>query len=87
MNQGDCATEKSAMHQLAFEDEGHRLEAAMRMRAERQAAIVWWINLRAVMVEEKEWVDLLHAWARHRAARDEICNVIAMGCVDGADGF
>jgi hypothetical protein len=28
------------MHQLALEDEGDRLEAAVRMRAERQAAIV-----------------------------------------------
>ena len=47
-----------AVRQLAVEDEGDGLEAAVRMRAERQAAVVRRIDLRAVVVQEQEGIDL-----------------------------
>ena len=50
----------------------------MRMRAERQAAIVRGINLRPMVIEEKKRVDLLHARARNWTARDEIRDVVAV---------
>src|SRR5690606_4032809 len=58
----------------------------MRMRAERQAAIVGRVGLRPVMVEEEEGIDLRDARARQRAARDEIADVVTKAVVDGADG-
>jgi hypothetical protein len=47
------------VRKLAVEDERHRLESAMRVWSERQAAIVGRIRLRTVVIEEEERVDLV----------------------------
>ena len=69
----------------SLDDEGHRLAAAMRMRAERQAAIVRRIDLRPVMVEEEERIDLLQPRPRQRPAGDEIAHIVAKSWVNGGD--
>ena len=66
------------VHEFAVENERHRFEAAMRMRPERQAAIVRRINLRPVVIQEQEWVDLRHARPRQGTARHEIRDVVAL---------
>src|SRR6185295_9690405 len=66
---------------LAVDDEGHRLEAAMRMRAERQPAVAGRVDLRAVVVEEEERVERVERRARQRSPRDEIADVVAMRVV------
>ena len=65
------------MRELARQDEGDGLETAVRMRAERQAAIARRIDLRAVMVQEQERIDLLDVAARHGPPRREIGDVVA----------
>lgn len=72
------------MAQLAIENERHRLEAAMRMRAKRQAVIVRRISLRAVMVQKQKRIDLRYARTRQRPSRDEIADIVANGFVLGA---
>jgi hypothetical protein len=67
------------MRQLAFQDEGDRLETAMRVRTKRKAAVVRRIDLRAVVIEEQERVHLRHARTRKRAAGDEVADVVAVG--------
>jgi hypothetical protein len=73
------------MHQFTLKDERHRLEAAMRMRAERQAAVVRTINLRPVVIEEQERIDLLHTRAWHRPARNKIADIVTVRWMDTAD--
>jgi hypothetical protein len=57
-----------AVGQQAVEDEGDGLEAAVRMRTERQAAVVRRIDLRPVVVQEEEGIDLLDVRSRQRDA-------------------
>jgi hypothetical protein len=73
--------------ELALQDEGHGLEAAMGMRPERQAVAVRRIDLRAMVVEKQEGIDLVDPRTRHRPARDEVGDVVALGGVDGDDGL
>ncbi|RAN38247.1 hypothetical protein HY11_00105 [Hyphomonas pacifica] len=73
--------------EFAFQNEGDRLKAAMRVRAEGQAAIVRRIDLRPVMVQEEERADVANPAPRDRAAGDEIANIVPHGGVDGDDGF
>jgi hypothetical protein len=64
------------VRQLAFEHEGHGLEPAVRMRAERQPPVVRRIDLRAVVIEEQERVDLLDAGSGQRPPGDEVGDVV-----------
>ena len=78
-----------AMRELAGQDERDGLETAMRMRAERQAAIARRIDLRAVVIQEYERVDLLDFLTRHGPACREIGDVVAhrgMRALDGLSG-
>ena len=68
---------------LAGENEGHRLEAAMRVRAEGQPAIVRRIDLRPVMIDEQERVEALRR--RQRPPGDEIADIVALGRVKAKD--
>ena len=80
------AAARVVVRQLALQDEGHGLEAAMRMRSERQAAIVRRIGLRPVMVQEQEGIDLLDPRPRHGPARHQVSDVVAVGRVPAQDG-
>ena len=73
------------VRQLAFEDEGDGLEAAVRMRAEGEAGIARPIGLRAMVVEEQESADPLQPGAGDRTPGDEIADVVAMGRMDAQD--
>jgi hypothetical protein len=72
--------------EIAFENEGHRLEAAVRMRTERQAVVSGLIDLRAVMIQEKERIDLIEARSRHRPPGDEVSDIVAAGGMDPGNG-
>src|SRR5690606_21641989 len=74
------------MREVACEDEGYRLEAAMRVRPERQSVVTGRIDLRPVMVEEQERIDLRKVRPGHRPPRHEVGNVVALGRVNGSDG-
>ncbi len=65
------------VHEFAVEDERHGFEAAMWMRPEWQAVIVRTIDLRPMVIQEQEWVDLRHARPRQGATCHEIRDVIA----------
>ena len=54
---------------------------------ERQAAIVRRIDLRPVVIEEEERIDLPHLRPRHRPARDEIGDVVAMRRMEAENGL
>src|SRR5579884_225019 len=73
------------MGEAPIEDEGYGLEPSMWMWTKRQPMIVGRICLRTVMIEEKEWADLINVRTRQWAARDEISNVIARSFVHSAD--
>jgi hypothetical protein len=75
------------VRELALHDEGDGLEAAVRVRPERQPAVVRRIDLRAVVVEEQERVDLLHVRPGERAARHELTDVVAVRSVLPVDGL
>src|ERR1700682_81821 len=66
------------VRQLAVQDKGDRLEPAMRMRAERQATVVCRIDMRAVVVEEQERVDLFHPGAGNRPPGGEVADVVSI---------
>src|SRR5436305_1756834 len=65
------------VRELAFEDESDGLEAAMRMRAERQALVVRRINLRPVVIEEEKGIDLVERRPGKRTTRDQVADVVA----------
>lgn len=71
------------MGKVALEDEGHRLETTVRVWAEGQALIIGRVDLRTVMIEEQEGVDLLDVRSRQRPACHEVGDVVAMGGMDG----
>jgi hypothetical protein len=66
-----------AVCELARQDERDGFETAMRMRAERQTAVARRIDLRSMVIQEQEWIDLLDLGARHGPARREIGDVVA----------
>jgi hypothetical protein len=66
-----------AVRQQAVEDEGDGLEPAMRMRAEGQAAVARRVDLRAVVVEEQERIDLVEMGAGHGTLGDQVADVVA----------
>src|SRR5690606_37245401 len=70
----------------ACEAEGYRLEAAMRVRPERQPVVTGRIDLRPVMVEEQERNDLRKVRPGHRPPRDDVGAVVAQGSGKGRDG-
>ncbi len=76
-----------AVGQRPLQHEGHRLEAAMRMRAEGQAAIVRRIDLRAVVIEEEKGAQLVDLLPGQGAPRDEIGDIVAIGLVQANDGL
>ena len=53
------AAARIEVRELPVEDERDGLEPAVRVRAERQAAVARRIDLRSVVVQEQERVDLL----------------------------
>jgi hypothetical protein len=55
------------------------------MRAERQAAIVRRIDLRPMMIEEKEGIDLGNPRPGQRPARDEIRYIVAKRRMDAGN--
>ncbi len=57
----------------------------MRMRAEWEAAIARWINLRAMVIQEEKWIHLLNTRSRYGPPCDKIRDVIAMRGMDGED--
>src|SRR5688572_4014988 len=74
------------MSELAGQDERHGLEAAVRMRAERQAAVPRRIDLWAVVIQEQERIDLLDVAAGHGAPCRQIRDVVAHGRMRALDG-
>ena len=73
------------MRQRALENEGDGLEAPVRMRPERQPAIVGGIDLRPVMVEEQERIELVEPRTRQWPAGREIADIVADRSVLGDD--
>ena len=69
------------MGEAAFENEGHRLEPAMRVRTEGQPAIAGRVSLWAVMVEKQERIDLWKSRAGNRTARRQVLNIVAHSAV------
>jgi hypothetical protein len=65
-----------AMGERTLDDERDRLEAAMGMRAERQPVIVRRIDLRPVMVQKQEWIDLFDLVVRQGSLRAQIPDII-----------
>ncbi len=76
-----------AMRQLAFENEGNGLEAAVRMRPERQAIVIAPIRLGSMMIEEQKRIEHGDRRPRDRPARNQIGNVIAKGRMVALDGL
>jgi hypothetical protein len=74
-----------AVREQAVEDKRDGLEPAVRMRAERQAAVVRRIDLRAVVIQEQERVDLVEMRSRHGALGDEVADVVAQRGVYAPD--
>jgi hypothetical protein len=72
--------------EVAQQNEGDRLEAAVRVRSERQTAIVGLIALRAVVVQKQEGIDLRQARGRQRPARGQIADIVTKGRVLLLDG-
>nr|WP_229477079.1 hypothetical protein [Massilia rubra] len=52
------------VHQGAVDDEGHGVEAAVRMRPERQATVARRVVLRTMVIEKQEGIDLLDVRSR-----------------------
>jgi hypothetical protein len=73
------------MREASGENEGYRLEAAMRMGSKREPPIVRRIDLRTMMVEEQEWIDLRQAGRWKRAARREISDIVADCAMNGGN--
>ncbi|GEM_PF-5825216 len=71
------------MSEATFKDKGYRLKSAMRMRAEGKAAIVRWLGLRPMVVEEQERVDLRQAGPRDGPARHQILDIVTHCPVKG----
>ena len=65
------------VRELAFEDEGDRLETAVRMRPEGQPLIVGRIDLWPVVIEEEEGAEMAQARAGKRATGLKVGNVVA----------
>jgi hypothetical protein len=74
-----------AVGQLAGQDERHRLEAAVRVRPERQSGVLRRVDLRPVVVEEEERVDLRDTGAGQRPAGDQFVDAVAMRRVQAPD--
>lgn len=67
------------MRQTAGQDEGDRLEAPVRVRAEREAIVVRRVGLRPMMVKEEEGIDLRQFRAGYRPAGRQVADVVAIG--------
>jgi len=65
-----------AMHEGAVQDERNGLESAMWVRAERETSVSRWIDLRTVVIQEEEWVDLIDFLIRQRTLRAEIPDIV-----------
>ncbi len=70
-----------AMRERPVEDERDRLEPAVRMRPERQSAVAGGIDLRTVMVEKEERVDLVEFLVGQRTPGAEVADVVGLGAV------
>src|SRR5690625_4322289 len=70
------------MNHRPFADEGHCLEAAMRVIAERHAMVVRPEDLRAVMPEYQKRIEVANRLAQ-RIAGFQVADILAMGRVDG----
>jgi hypothetical protein len=75
-----------AVRQFALEDEGDGLEAAVRVRPERQAAVVRRVGLRPVVVQEQEGIDLVDEVVGQRPLGDQVADVVAHRRVQPLDG-
>ena len=75
-----------AMGERAVDDERDGVEAAMRMRSERQSAIVRRVELRSVMIEKEERIDLIESFVRQRTPGVQFADVVADRAVAGPNG-
>ena len=73
--------------QHAVEDEGDGFEAAVRVRAERQAVVVGRVGLRTVVVEEQERIELFEVRVGQRALGQQVADIVAHCGVQAPDGF
>jgi hypothetical protein len=74
-----------AVKERSIDDEGDGFEAPMRMRAERKPAISRRVDLRPMVVQEEERVDLLDDVVGERPAGDEVTDVVAHPSMQAAN--
>ena len=74
------------VREFAFEDEGDRLETAMRVRPEGQSVIVGRIDLWPVMIEKQKRAEMTEARPGKRATGLKVGDVIAKRGVQALDG-
>src|SRR5271168_5271004 len=71
-----------AMSQHPIQNKGDRLEAAVRVRSERQTIVARRVSLRSMMIEKQKCPQAIECRARKRSAGGEIADVVAGGGVN-----
>src|SRR5271168_3752924 len=71
-----------AMSQHPIQNKGDRLEAAVRVRSERQTIVAPCVGLRSMMIEKQKGPEAIECRARKRSAGGEIADVVAGGGVN-----
>jgi hypothetical protein len=72
---------------ISFKNNGDRLESAVWMWAERKAVIIFYVVLRAMMIQEEKRIDPLQARHRHGTKGYEIGDVIVFGVDNVLNNF
>jgi hypothetical protein len=70
----------------SIQNEGHSLEATVRMRAEWQTMIARSVGLWSMMIEKQECPKAMQGRVREWPARSEIADVVANGRMNLPEG-